>query len=58
VDIQGQCGPGTDSSHYRGTDGYLRHKTPVHNIYVDIISACLGGFSYLLAKASKIGGEN
>jgi hypothetical protein len=58
VDIQREVCPTTNSSYYRGTNGYLGDKMPIHNIYMNVISASLSGFSYLLPKATEIGGEN
>jgi hypothetical protein len=58
VDIQRQFSPFTDSGYYKSTDGYLRHKMPVHDIYVDIVSASFSRLSHLLTQATKISREN
>jgi hypothetical protein len=58
VDIQRKVSPGTNSGYHWSANGYTRHKMPIHNIHVDIVSACLSSFSYLFAETAEIGREN
>jgi hypothetical protein len=58
MDIKREVCPLTNRRHHQGANGYLRDKTPVHHIYMNIISPCLGDFSNLLAQPTEIGGEN
>jgi len=57
VHIERERGVRADGCHHQRPNGEIRHEVPVHDIYVNVIGTCLGGFDDLLAQPTEVGGE-
>src|SRR5688572_11135345 len=44
--------------HHQWPEGNHRHKFPVHDVEVDVLSATIDGLSYLLCKVAHVCGED
>ena len=57
VHIEREIGVRADGCYHQRANGDIGHEVPVHDIYVNIIGTCPGGFDDLLAQPTEVGGK-